>query len=158
MKDDKAHTDSKIDQRLRSLAGDHNPFRTPENYFESLPSQIQTRIQSVPVHTKHSIFDWFFRPVVYFSAAAVLFLIVGMTYFFNLNPSANTISPIANSDIINQALISDYSEEMLVESLLNDVNSPGNAEGFVNLTSITDDDIIDYLILEKVNMELVYSE
>ena len=65
----------------------HNPFLTPDNYFDSLPLQINNRIHKSPIHSfflKSSS-----RSFRWISTVSILVIILGVTYLAIYNPSTS---------------------------------------------------------------------
>lgn len=162
MRKNNLHIDEGFEQKFREKWGDKTPFQVPDKYFDSLAGAIQSKTSALKAKPKPVTFiqNMFFSPLRY-GVAAVLLFITGLFFVFNYlttNSSDFQLNKITNNSIVEQALISDYSEEMLIESLIQKENILGQSSDFVNLTNINDDDIIDYLILEKVsNTDLVFT-
>ena len=90
------------EQYLINKAGKENPFRVPEGYFDSLASQVMSRVdaegnkpQDMPMIEKMAKTVWL-RPVLY-AAASVCALFISVTAYqhFTAQPVENTTEQVA---------------------------------------------------------------
>jgi hypothetical protein len=90
------------EQYLINKAGKENPFRVPEGYFDSLASQVMSRVdaegnkpQDMPMIEKKAKTVWL-RPVLY-AAASVCALFISVTAYqhFTAQPVENTTEQVA---------------------------------------------------------------
>jgi hypothetical protein len=90
------------EQYLINKAGKENPFRVPEGYFDSLASQVMSRVdaegnkpQDMPMIEKKTKTVWL-RPVLY-AAASVCALFISVTAYqhFTAQPVENTTEQVA---------------------------------------------------------------
>jgi hypothetical protein len=154
-----------------------NPLRVPENYFETLPDQIKLKIKGLKDKpTKQSSF--FSRPLYPILAVAAMFGLVALMFFL-LIPSKKTgrTEKLANNSE-NYNAIEDYlintaniDEESIVNAIIDeDNNTPfmltgdstminndsipkQNTTVFPNDTTISKDDILQYLSDEDIDIE-----
>ncbi len=143
-----------------------NPFAVPEGYFDSLPTSIQEKIES---HShKLSIFEQIltlFKQPKYSVTAVLTIAILIVVMFVFIKPSEKEtpfFSDITIDDIINEypEFIYDLDESTIIEILYAE-NGQDTYDFFENDiytdTTITDDDIIEYLEDENVETELIYN-
>ena len=90
------------EQYLINKAGKENPFRVPEGYFDSLASQVMSRVdaegnkpQDMPMIEKKTKTVWL-RPVLY-AAASVCALFISVTVYqhFTAQTVENTTEQVA---------------------------------------------------------------
>ena len=90
------------EQYLIDKVGKENPFRVPEGYFDTLASQVMSRIdaegnepQDVPMIEKKAKTVWL-RPVLY-AAASICALFISVTAYqhFTTEPVDNTTEQVA---------------------------------------------------------------
>ena len=90
------------EQYLINKAGKENPFRVPEGYFDSLASQVMSRVdaegnkpQDMPMIEKMAKTVWL-RPVLY-AAASVCALFISVTAYqhFTAQPVENATEQVA---------------------------------------------------------------
>lgn len=90
------------EQYLIEKASKENPFRVPEGYFDTLASQVMSRIdaegnkpQDVPMAEKKAKTIWL-RPVLY-AAASVCALFISVTAYqhFTAQPADNISEQVA---------------------------------------------------------------
>ncbi|MFT3793225.1 hypothetical protein [Flavobacterium sp.] len=117
-----------------------NPgFNIPEGYFDQLPQQIQAKIANqpkvIPLHRKKNI---------WFAAAAVLVVGLGITVFNALKTQSNETDAIA---IENYLASQTGTEDALVELLENEDLEQLNAE--INL----DDKAVEDILSHNANLE-----
>ena len=87
---------------LINKVGKDNPFRVPEGYFDTLASQVMSRVdaegnkpQDMPLAAKKAKTVWL-RPVLY-AAASVCALFISVTAYqhFTAQPVENTTEQVA---------------------------------------------------------------
>lgn len=90
------------EQYLIEKVGKENPFRVPENYFDTLASQVMSRIdaegnkpQEIPMPVKKAKTVWL-RPVLY-AAASVCALFISVTAYqhFTSKPAEIPVEQVA---------------------------------------------------------------
>ncbi len=172
MKNKNTHKDSqnktsKESASFQSGAKTTNPFSVPADYFETLPTQIQERIaesKRIPFFTKLSIHIK--QPVYSISISGIAAIIfIAILFFYNsdrnqdLQIPAFTLEEILNSE---PEIIFEMSESQLIEALMAENDYTDNMESFSGFatekdTSISDDDIIEYLSDEELNETFIYN-
>ena len=142
-----------------------NPFRVPKNYFNELPMAIQ---QKVSKSKQISVWERFTQLIkkpeysITFAIVATAF-IVALALFIKPDVQKDEfISEITVEDIIKEypEFISSIDESMIIELLFVDNNY--EIEDYFNTniesdSSISEDDIIDYLSDENFDTELFYN-
>ena len=94
---------------LKERVGQENPFRTPEGYFDQLPSQVMAVIKKEKA-TRRNIFAT--------AAAAVVLLAIASTLFFNFkkdeqeNKAQIAIENKAENAEIQEQMIDYYNTEL----------------------------------------------
>lgn len=122
----------------------NNPFKVPENYFDSLPNKIEERIKKSKENTTKVYFLETAKP--YIAVAASIAIILSVWYFVS-NNNSQSVSGLAvaqetwqniDTDSLNvrENEVMDY---LLAENQLNTENDEINSE------NITDEAIIEYL-------------
>jgi len=158
---------SKKSASFLSGAKTTNPFSVPADYFGTLPTQIQERIaenKRIPLFAKLSIHIK--QPVYSFSIAGIA-AIIFIAILIISNPDKNqdfqmpafTLEEILNSE---PEIIFEMSESQLIEALMAENDYTDNMESFSGFatekdTSISDDDIIEYLSDEELNETFIYN-
>lgn len=121
----------------------HEPFNTPEGYFDELPAKIKSRCMHKHEHKPYSTY------LKMASYAAVLLIPMGvMLFVFNYQHSHSDISyynlsPAVMEDVVYLADVQDINEEDIVTYISED-NTP-------DYTSDRQDEIIDYINNETDN-------
>ncbi|HBS88537.1 MAG: hypothetical protein A2W91_18020 [Bacteroidetes bacterium GWF2_38_335] len=125
-----------------------NPFRVPDNYFESFPEKIKSRIAEMPVKkTSEKTLVRKMMPVFY-AAAAVVLLIIGVTVVLNFNSNNSVQSgklltiKVANPQPINIEIATAEIVEEFDESIIIDFYT---YEQTVASDSVTQDELYDYI-------------
>ncbi len=122
----------------------NNPFKVPENYFDSLANKIEERIKKSKENTTKVYFLETAKP--YIAVAASIAIILSVWYFVS-NNNSQSVSGLAvaqetwqniDTDSLNvrENEVMDY---LLAENQLNTENDEINSE------NITDEAIIEYL-------------
>ena len=103
------------EQYLINKAGKENPFRVPEGYFDSLASQVMSRVdaegnkpQDMPMIEKKTKTVWL-RPVLY-AAASVCALFISVVAYQS-HSDQGTAAPTQTVVANNQMLMDDYFDE-----------------------------------------------
>ena len=131
---------------------DKNPFKVPENYFEELNRKIiSVTSGDHRVILKTDLYSRF-RPYLLVAASvAVLFI---------LSYSAIKLTSRRKAEIqVSEVLYREYAE-----SYMNDIDlysleeSAAEIIPFNELTEISDSDIIDYLLLDNIDINEIYDQ
>lgn len=142
-----------------------NPFRVPDGYFDKLPMIIQEKITK----TKSvSIWEQFFlllKQPKYSVSLAVATMAIVIALFVFVKPDGQEyqfLSDITIEDILreNPELIYSMDETLIIEVLLAENGEDIQDYYDYNIksdTSISDDEIIDYLSDENFDTELIYN-
>ena len=158
----KNHPDLPNDFSLESLR-DQNPFRVPDGYFDTLPQIIINRIEATPVKIKSRRM----HPGVFAAAASVVLLLglalVMRSFIFNENLTEMQLSSIPDTHIVNHldnAISNGELDEPILMDVVADLNTKEAASTSVSnsqvqseatgiLTTVSDEDIIEYLVLTQ---------
>jgi len=143
-----------------------NPFMVPDGYFDKLPTSIQEKIESESHKSPNfeQIVTLFKQPKYSVTAGlTIVILIVAMVVF--IKPSDKETQFF--SDITIDDIIDEYPEFIyyLDESIILEVLFAENGEDTYDYfrndiytdTTLTEDEIIDYLSDEKFETDLIYN-
>lgn len=142
----------------------NNPFEVPENYFDSLPLIISNKIDFN--RNRHSLsISRLFSLNPKFSVAIVSSAFVILMTVFLLTKSSqefDSLSEITFEDVLLEypELIENMDESIFYESLLveTEVDYFGDFETNFDMdTSLSDEDIFNYLTEEDIDSELIYN-
>ncbi|MCF8367987.1 MAG: hypothetical protein K9G76_03020 [Bacteroidales bacterium] len=148
---------------LAGIQKNMNPFEVPVNYFETLPGKIQARINKEDQgNASDSRVIKFKSRYIYASlAAAMVALLVTFGIYFFQEDTQDTFPEITLNDVLNDypELIEYMDESLLIETIL--ASSTGELDysiiDFSNDSSITDEEIFDYLNDEDYSEEILYN-
>ena len=105
----------KEEKYLIEKVGRENPFRVPEGYFDTLASQVMSRVdaegneaQEIPMPVKKAKTVWL-RPVLY-AAASVCALFISVVAYQS-HSDQGTAAPTQTVVANNQMLMDDYFDE-----------------------------------------------
>jgi hypothetical protein len=143
--------DQHQENRLKSLAGNKNPFQVPDGYFDNLPdhliqvvkensNQKKNYFQQIPTFTRYA-------------AAAIVIIMVAwsMVYLFNgVEGSSEEMLTFTHGEIYqynfnNLAQL----EEVYLLSLIESESFEDLSISSIDNADLTDDEIIDYLLSEN---------
>ncbi|MCD4746813.1 MAG: hypothetical protein K8R58_10995 [Bacteroidales bacterium] len=145
-----------------------NPFKVPDEYFDNLPTIIQEKIN---IKQQITLWDRFYqfilRPQYSIAVSLTFAAIVLVIYFTTRDNSNNDNSILANmtwEEILNENpnIINYFNESMLVEMLISKADNSDidqslkTDEAIINDTSISTDDMIEYLMEENYEMSEIY--
>ncbi len=142
-----------------------NPFRVPDGYFDKLPNIIREKI--IKPNTV-SVWEQFFlllKQPKYSMSLAVATMAIVLALFVFVKPDGQEdqfLSDITIEDILreNPELIYSIDESLIIEVLLAENGEDIRDYYDYNIksdTSISDDEIIDYLSDENFDTELIYN-
>jgi len=142
-----------------------NPFRVPDGYFDKLPNIIQEKI--IKPNTV-SVWEQFFllmKQPKYSVSLAVATMAIVLALFIFVKPDVHEdefLSDITIEDILreNPELIYSMDKSLIIEVLLAENGEDIRDYYDYNIesdTSISDDEIIDYLSDENFDTELIYN-
>jgi len=115
-------TDENIENQFGNLKKGQ-PFRVPENYFETFADRLKVRIEEEEQHSKTRSLFFYLKPVLLMAASFVfimLLIYVPVKKFFPTTGKAYLAQQKLNADSIDSAsfvpatLISYYSEEQFL--------------------------------------------
>jgi hypothetical protein len=127
-----------------------NPFKVPENYFEEVNMKIisSTAGYSVAIKEKNHLRK--LRPFLTIAASVAVLVILSFTaiYIFNATKEKSGIPEIT---------FNEFSDNYLNDiDILTLEESSGITEVEVARTDINSKDIIDYLVLENIDINDIY--
>ncbi len=140
-----------------------NPFKVPDDYFDSLSDKINSKIpglsgKKIDESVKRSIFKSQF---VYVLAAASITIFIGIFILLNKNGSTDEfLSGITLEQILDEKpeIIESMDESLLVEFYMaSNENDFGNVfeNDFEHDSSFTTDEIILYLSTEEIGLNFL---
>jgi len=143
-----------------------DPFNVPDGYFEKLANNIQEQVSSrserIPIIEQILIF---LKQPKYSLATGFVIVLIIVGLFVFIKPADKEIqlfSDITIEDILEESpeLIYDMDESIILEVLFadngDDIYNYFENDVFTD-TTISDDEIIDYLIDENIETELIYN-
>jgi hypothetical protein len=127
-----------------------NPFKVPENYFDEVNRRILSSVSEVePEERKISIYNRF-RTSILIAASVTGFIIISYSAV-RLFYSGRSVAPV--SEVLH---------ELNPDSLINDIDissleeSASSLIGSQESLDVSKKDIIDYLLLENVEINDIY--
>jgi hypothetical protein len=143
-----------------------NPFMVPGNYFEKLPDEIMNKIR-IPKRISPSelLYSIFLMRKLNFAIIVTGIILILAILIFNKSGdiSANNqfLSNITLDDLLreNPEIIEYMDETLIVETLFagsDQVIDFNSSNEFENDSSISEDDLINYLSDEEIATELMY--
>jgi hypothetical protein len=129
-----------------------NPFKVPENYFEEVNRKIIFSTVSYSPEIKEKSLYRKLRP--YFAVAASIAVLTVLSYtaihIFSSNP---------NKSVFPEITLNEFSDNYLNDiDILTLEESAGFIEPIVAHTDINSKDIIDYLVLENIDINDIYGQ
>jgi hypothetical protein len=127
-----------------------NPFKVPENYFEELNMKIISSTAGYSVEIKEKNHLRKLRPYLAIAASVAVLVILGFTaiYIFRATEEKSGIPEIT---------LNEFSDNYLNDiDILTLEESAGIIEVEVARTDINSKDIIDYLVLENIDINDIY--
>ena len=132
-------------QENKNLFSKENPFRVPENYFNSFPDKILERIsesESISIKREY-FFNW--KSTFALAASIVGILFLSYTTYYVLNNPKNSKQQTTQIADVHDAEFSFVDENYLVDALTT-TSTPIEVEG---------DDIISFLVEDGVDENLI---
>jgi hypothetical protein len=127
-----------------------NPFKVPENYFDEVNGRILASTSGSEEKVLKISFYRKFRPFIIAAASIALFAVIGYT-------TAKLIIPGNKNESIPGISMEDipvsYLEDIDIKSLENKTDP---AALYDRMPSLSDNEIIDYLLLENVDINDIY--
>lgn len=129
---------------------EESPFKVPENYFEELNNRIISATVRSETPEKPEASRYRMRPIMAIAASFLILTLLGYTALRIFRPAEKIPS------------MPELSLQELSETILNDIDIYTLEEGVVFLASdetipdVTDSDIIDYLILQDIDLNDIY--
>jgi hypothetical protein len=137
---------------LNKISDKKNPFKVPENYFEDVNKKIiSVTTGDIKVGKKISIYDRF-RPYFLVAASVTGFLLISYS-------TLKLISHYRMNSQLSGVLSGEYSDSFLNE--IDILTIEENASSFIlseELPEVSNTDIIDYLLLENIEINDIYEQ
>ena len=129
-----------------------NPFRVPENYFEDINSKIISATSGFEDEKPRTGIVRRLRPLLAAAAAVAFLAVIGYTafYFIESNRESLKFPEMAISDLPDS-----YLNDIDILTLEENVAANGI---FREESGVNNDDIIDYLVLENIDIYDIYEQ
>ena len=151
-----------LSEKLSGL-NKNNPFSTPKDYFDELPSIIKEKCISIDKKPFFKIiFENFILPKYAIGFALLFIAILSVSIIFlNQGNNSSTIefAEITWEDVLktDPHFFDDYSESELITTLVSQTNGNMNLLTPSSEENISDEDLIDYLSNEDYEIEILYN-
>jgi len=148
-----------------SEVGKKNPFNVPENYFEELSKNIQSRIDE-GIEKKHKPTVKFLfsktQMIVSLAAASVIIFISLLFFLNNESVSPDYFSGITIDHILDESpeLIEMMDDYLLVDVMITASENLGEENYIDNMdfdSTLKTDDMIEYLSDDEIETNLFYN-
>jgi hypothetical protein len=138
-------------KKLNEIPG-KNPFKVPENYFEDVNRKIISATSGYDMDVKKRVQVKRLRPYLAVAASVAAFILLSYTALKLLTPDSINLQV---SEVINGNYSTPYENDIDIFTLEENVASllPEDEGLFANET-----DIIDYLILENIDISDIYEQ
>ena len=128
-----------------------SPFRVPDNYFEEVKRKIISSTVELPQPEKKSIYRKL-RPYLAAAATVAVLTLISITVIHIVSPSKSKLS-------VPEITLNEFSDSYLNDiDLLTLEEKAGNIEPDLAGINITSNDIIDYLMLDNVEIADIYEQ
>lgn len=131
---------------------DKNPFKVPDNYFEDVNRKIISAISGEDMVIRKVSIHHRFRTSLMIAASFAGFILIGYTALKLLTPDKKNIQV---SEVLQQMNPDSYINDIDILSLEEDASSlvlTGEGSG------VSKNDIIDYLILDNIEINEIYEK
>ncbi len=132
--------------------GNKNPFKVPENYFEDVNRKIlSATTEENSIVKKITLFDRY-KPYLMIAASVVGFIILSYTALKLFIPEKP------------EAQVAELNYEEYTEIYIDDIDilsleeSAASLDLFEELPEVNNTDIIDYLLLENIELNEIYEQ
>jgi hypothetical protein len=131
---------------------DKSPFRVPDNYFEEVNRKIILSASlSVSEHKKESIYR---KLKPYFAVAASVAVLVVLSYV-----AIHSFYRVKDKSVLPEVTLSEFTDNYLDDiDILTLEESTLSIEPDVARANIDSKDIIDYLLLENIDINDIYEQ
>lgn len=132
---------------------DMNPFKVPENYFEDVSRIIiiaTTGLQESGIAKDGRTLIVWLRPVLVVAASIALFILIGYT-------AIKIFTPTAKDYDLPEISLQEFSDSYFydIDNLFLEENA--DIPLFYNeIDDISDDDLIEYLLLDNIELDEIY--
>jgi hypothetical protein len=136
--------------KITSNIPDKNPFKVPENYFEEVNKRIISSASGSNSNTAKRGFYRTLRPYLLIAASVTAFIILGYS-------AVKLFSPDRMSMKVSEAIYNDFNELYIndIDILTLEENAPSILFS-ERSTGANKSDIIDYLLLENIDINDIY--
>ena len=131
---------------------DKNPFKVPENYFEEVNRKIISETAGYDLEVKRNSLYNRFRPYFLIAASVTGFIILSYT-------AVTLLSPQKTNSQVSEVLFDNYTDIYVNEFDIITLEESAASVLFPDeLPDISNTDIIDYLILENIDINDIYEQ
>ena len=129
-----------------------NPFLVPENYFEEVNRRIISSTVENHSEVKERSIYYRLRPYLAIAASIAILALLGYTAIYFLKPDRTTKG-------IPEITLNEFSENYLndIDNLTLEENA-GSFEQNVASINLNSKDIIDYLVLDNIDINVIYEQ
>jgi hypothetical protein len=131
---------------------DNNPFKVPENYFESVNRKILAATSGIDTETRKISFYSRFRPYILVAASVTGFVILSIfaaTIYFNDKKNDNF------SEVITNLPDDSYLNEIDISTLEDSYESAALPP---ETTELKKSEIIEYLLINNIELYDIYDK
>ncbi len=128
-----------------------SPFRVPDNYFEEVKRKIIDSTAELPQPKEKSVYRKL-RPYLAAAATVAVLTLISITVIHLVSPEKSRLS-------VPEITLNEFSDSYLDDiDLLTLEEKAGNIEPDLARINITGKEIIDYLMLENVEINDIYEQ
>ena len=141
-----------IMKKIKNIS-EKNPFKVPDNYFEEVNRRIISATAGIEQETKKLSLYNRFRPYLLIAASVTGLILITYTTITIVNNNRNSFK-----------LSESYSDEDFYQEYLNEIDivdleeNTGSLVQFEEGPGVSKSDIIDYLLLENIEIEDIYEQ
>lgn len=129
-----------------------NPFRVPGDYFENLTESVISKTKLIEPGEKKKVVVRRIRPLLAVAASIAFLAVLGLgAIYLNHNGHKRQSTELAVAAEINNIDLSDVDIATLEEKVAEN-------DSFQEIPEISRNEIIDYLILEDINILDIYEQ
>jgi hypothetical protein len=127
-----------------------NPFKVPENYFDEVNRKIISSVAFANSKRKEKSLYQKLRPYIAVAASVAVLMVLSYT-------AIHLLSSRKDKSVFSEITISEFSDNYLNDiDILTLEESAGSLETNVARIDINTKDIIDYLVLENIDINDIY--
>ena len=135
-----------------------NIFNTPDNYFESFPERLKSRLEENKVIEKQQVRLHVYYKFAAAAAVAVIVILVSLNLFIDRSLSPEELlADVSSEDLIEYLVSSEISEDELLENMdLSLIDYEGMEMDYYLLPPETTDEKIINEMIDEYEIEMQY--